>query len=156
MPSRAFQNRPIIGWREWISLPLLDIPNIKAKIDTGARSSALHAVDIEYTNAPNGDRLVQFTVHPQQRTKLDERRCTAILLEERSVRNSGGTTTIRPVIRTTFSLGDTHWYIDLTLVSRIGMDFRLLLGREALRRRFIVDPARSYLFGTALTRNAAS
>lgn len=156
MSSRTHQTRPIIGWREWIALPLLEIPTIKAKIDTGARSSALHALDIEYSTAPGGDRLVHFTVHPQQRSKLDEKRCTAVLLEERSVRNSGGTTTVRPVIRTTFSLGDSHWYIDLTLVSRNGMDFRLLLGREALRRRFIVDPARSYLFGTALTRNAAS
>jgi hypothetical protein len=156
MSSRIHQPRPTIGWREWIELPLLGIPAIKAKIDTGARSSALHALDIEYANAQNGDRLVHFTVHPQQRSKNDEKRCTAVLLEERAVRNSGGTTTVRPVIRTTFSVGDAHWYIDLTLVSRSAMDFRLLLGREALRRRFVVDPARSYLFGTASTRNVAT
>jgi hypothetical protein len=144
MSSRQPVSRPVIGWREWVELPSLGVTAIKAKMDTGARSSALHAVDIEQFEE-NGVRMVAFSVHPRQKTTSTELRCVLPLLDERPVRNSGGTTTLRPVIRTLLTFGDDSWPIDLSLIARDLMGFRLLLGREAIRRRYIIDPARSYL-----------
>jgi hypothetical protein len=137
---------PLIGWREWLDLPDLGITGIKAKIDTGARSSALHAIGIE---AFETDRpcTVRFQVHPDRsdlhRTILAE----AELLEWREVKNSGGQKQLRPAIRTTIAIGGSRWPIELTLTSRDLMGFPMLLGREALRKRFFVDPGRSFLFG---------
>jgi hypothetical protein len=134
---------PIIGWREWLDLPELGIKTIKAKIDTGARSSALHAL---YVEAFERDRqnMVRFQVRPKQRNN-DTISTEAELLEWRQVRNSGGQTQLRPVIRTTVKLGSQQWAIELTLTNRDVMGFRMLLGREALRKRFLVNPGRSYL-----------
>jgi hypothetical protein len=134
---------PIIGWREWLDLPELGIKTIKAKIDTGARSSALHALHVE---AFERDRqnMVRFQVRPKQRNN-DTISTEAELLEWRQVRNSGGQTQLRPVIRTTVKLGSQQWAIELTLTNRDVMGFRMLLGREALRKRFLVNPGRSYL-----------
>jgi hypothetical protein len=134
---------PVIGWREWLDLPELGIKTIKAKIDTGARSSALHAFHVE---AFERDRknMVRFQVHPWQRNNYTIS-TEAELLEWRQVRNSGGTTQLRPVIRTLVKLGSEQLAIELTLTNRDVMGFRMLLGREALRKRFLINPGRSYL-----------
>jgi hypothetical protein len=135
---------PLIGWREWISFPDLGIEQVKAKIDTGARSSALYAFDVEY--AQEGDRrLVQFKVHPLQHQTADEHTVQAELLEQRQVKSSSGTVELRPVILTRVALREIEWPIELTLTHRKHMKFRMLLGREAIRNRFIVNPTRSYL-----------
>jgi len=137
---------PTVGWREWVSLPDLGVSKIKAKVDTGARSSALHASEIERFSR-RGRRMVRFKVHPEQRST--SRACTveAPLVDERQVRNSCGTETLRPVIETTVELGGIQFPIELTLVPRDAMSFRMLLGRQAVRNRFLVHPGRSYLGG---------
>ncbi|PSO48815.1 MAG: ATP-dependent zinc protease [Cyanobacteria bacterium SW_9_44_58] len=138
---------PLIGWREVIALPQLNIPNIKAKIDTGARSSALHAYDIELYQE-QGQSMLRFRVHPYQRNTQDTIETQAKLLEMRQVRNSGGVAQLRPVIETIVKLGETERLIELTLTSRDVMGFRMLLGRQAVRNQFLVDPGRSFLLST--------
>jgi hypothetical protein len=133
-----------IGWREWATLPQLGINRIKAKVDTGARTSALHAFDLDYVEAPEGT-MVRFKVHPLQRDASLTVEAIAPLLEMRHIRNSGGQSQERPVIKTQISLGEQPWDIELTLTNRDVMGFRMLLGREAVRRRFLVDPGGSYL-----------
>ena len=135
---------PLIGWREWVALPDLQTPAIKAKIDTGARSSALHAFDLEILTGTEQTYL-RFKVHPQQRSDRGVIETQAPLLEYRAVRSSNGLVEKRPVIQTSIALGDRAWTIDLTLTNRDVMGFRLLLGRQAIRRQFWVDPGRSFL-----------
>lgn len=137
---------PAIGWREWLALPALGILAIKAKIDTGARSSALHAFDIERFDRDH-EPMVRFKVHPYQRSHDGVIVAEAPLAGERFVRNSGGIETLRPVIVAEVELGGQRWPIELTLTPRDAMGFRMLLGREAVRRRFLVDAGRSYLAG---------
>ncbi|PSF36629.1 ATP-dependent zinc protease [Aphanothece hegewaldii CCALA 016] len=137
---------PIIGWREWLDLPELGITNIKAKIDTGARSSALHAIHLK-TFEQNNQQFVSFQVHPHQRDSQQTVFVSALLLEWRKITNSGGQTQLRPVIQTSITLGKYTWPIELTLTNRDMMGFRMLLGREALRERFLVNPSRSFLLG---------
>jgi hypothetical protein len=134
-----------IGWREWVGLPELDISRIKVKVDTGARSSSLHAFDIEVFSRGRRD-YVRFTVHPVQRELKTTVHCVAELHEHRHVKSSSGHREYRPIIRTLVQLGGERWPIDLTLTTRDAMGFRMLLGREAIRKRFVVDPGRSYLF----------
>lgn len=134
----------IIGWREWISLPRLGIARVKAKIDTGARSSAIHAFDIDYEDN-DGVTWVLFKVHPEQRDSHLVVECRAPLHDERWIRSSNGKRQLRPVLRTEFKVGDKSFPLDLTLTSRDEMGFRMLLGREALRKRFVIDPGRSYV-----------
>ncbi len=137
---------PPIGWREWVALPELGISLIKVKVDTGARSSALHAFKIK--EIPDADRTkVKFEVHPFQRDSKTSLECQADLLEYREVRSSGGHVTLRPVVVTTIQFMDQEWPIELTLVSRDSMGFRMLLGREAVRGRFFVDAGQSYYGG---------
>ena len=138
--------RPAMGWREWVALPGLGIQRVKAKVDTGARTSALHAYDIRTRRTATGTWL-RFVVHPIQREIRTEVACRARLVEERLVRSSNGRSELRPVIRTAIRVGEEEWEIDLTLTSRDVMGFRMLLGREAIRRRYVVDPGRSYLAG---------
>ncbi len=138
---------PIVGWREWVGLPDLGVTGISAKVDTGARSSALHAFDVERFER-DGRRMVRFAVHPLQHDDVHRVAVEAVLLDERPVRTSAGTEETRPVIATTVALGGCSWPIELTLTRRDQMGFRMLLGRQALRGRFIVDPARSFVFGT--------
>ncbi|NKB87055.1 MAG: ATP-dependent zinc protease [Acidobacteria bacterium] len=133
-----------IGWREWVALPDLGIDAVKAKVDTGARTSALHAVRVA-TARKGGIDFIRFSVHPQQRKTRPSVRCEAALIDERYVRSSDGTRELRPVVETTIQLGDDAWTIELTLTDRAMMGFRLLLGRRAIRRRFLVDPGRSWL-----------
>ncbi|MCT7974956.1 ATP-dependent zinc protease family protein [Laspinema olomoucense] len=135
---------PIIGWREWVSLPELGIEKIKAKIDTGARSCAIHAFDIETFNQ-EGKHLVRFKVHPYQRDSIQTVSTVSPLVDARQVRNSGGHAEVRLVILTPLEILGYQWPIELTLTNRDVMGFRMLLGRQALRRRFLVDPGKSFL-----------
>lgn len=138
------RERTAVGWREWVALPELGIARIKAKIDTGARSSAIHAWNIRpFTR--DGARWIAFDLHPVQRNNLVVVRCEARVSDRRQVRNSGGVAQHRYVIETVLSLGGTRWPIELTLTQRDEMGFRLLLGRTALKRRVTIDPGRSFL-----------
>ena len=137
---------PSIGWREWLVLPTLKIASIKAKVDTGARTSSLHAFDVE-TIRRRGVEKVQFKIHPIQRSTRETIAAEAELIEHRLVRSSTGRQTLRPVIITSIDLMGRMWDIELTLINRDSMGFRMLLGREAIRGRFVVDPGRSFLAG---------
>lgn len=134
----------MIGWREWVSLPQLGVDRVKAKIDTGARSSAIHAFDVELFER-QGVAMVRFKVHPVQRHWQPEISAEAVLLEHRQVRSSVGHAQIRPVIETDVTINGLTWPIELTLTNRDVMGFRMLLGRQAIRHHFLVDPGASYL-----------
>jgi hypothetical protein len=144
-----------IGWREWVGLPTLETPWIKAKIDTGARSSSLHAFDMEPFER-EGQEWVRFSIHPWQRSDSDAHTVDAAVIDWRSVRSSSGQSDRRPVIRTDLRIGDTIHDVEVTLARRDEMGFRMLVGREALRRRFLIDPGRSYLAGKPERRVVAS
>ncbi len=136
----------VIGWREWVALPGLDVPAIKVKVDTGAASASLHAFALErFTRA--GNEMVRFHIHPRQRTARGAVSVEAEVVDERRVRNPGGRAEIRPVIRTRIHWAETDWEADINLTRRDEMGFRMLLGRKALKNRFIVDPGRSFLGG---------
>jgi len=135
---------PSCGWREWVALPDLKIECIKAKVDTGARTSTLHAFDVVCFKKSSRD-WVRFNVHPIQ-YRLDKIiSCTAELQDIRYVTNSGGNKEERYVIVTTLAMGEKAWPIELTLTNRDAMRFRMLLGRTALRNHFLIDLRRSYL-----------
>lgn len=140
-----------IGWREWLSLPKLRVPGIKAKIDTGARSSALHTHDYEIFEK-NGREYVRFHLHPLRRIDEILLTCEAPVSDYREVKDSGGHAERRPFVRTRARLGNVEWDVDLSLTNREGMKFRMLLGREALAERFLVNPSSSYLLGKSLIR----
>ena len=142
--ASAVKPKPTIGWREWVALPDLAVDWVKAKVDTGARSSTLHAWDIEIDE---GAGRVRFTVHPLQDDDAIIVAASAPLLEQREVRSSNGEVEIRPVISTVALVGGSSHAIELTLSNRDEMGFRMLLGRSAIRRRFLVDPGRSFLGG---------
>jgi hypothetical protein len=146
------QSKKIIGWREWISMPELGIPAIKAKIDTGARTSALHAFKLEPFEA-GGLLKVRFSVHPLQKRKDIQITCIADVIDQRRVKDSSGNIEERYVIRAMVSMGMLQWPIDITLTSRYNMLHRMLLGRSAIKKRLLVDPGRSYYFGQSLARH---
>lgn len=134
----------VIGWREWIALPELGVDAIKVKTDTGARTSALHADDVERFTS-RGRPMLTFVVHPIQRDTTREVRCEAEMVDERWIRSSHGHEQLRPVIRTAIEIRGVRWEIEATLTRRDVMGFRMLLGREAMRGHLLVDPGRSYL-----------
>ncbi|MFU8802612.1 MAG: ATP-dependent zinc protease [Bradymonadaceae bacterium] len=144
--SKKKKTRPVIGWREWATLTDLGLPAIKAKVDTGARSSAIHAYEIS-TFERDGVHMVRFLVHPVQRNTRETVAIETPIHDEREVRSSTGHGQLRIVIRPLIKLFDESWPIDLTLTNRELMGFRMLLGREALRGRFLIDPSKSFLAG---------
>lgn len=136
----------LIGWQEWCALPKHHIPAIKAKIDTGAKTSALHASDIRPFHR-HGALFVHFIVHPLQRSTKFAQPCTALVVDQRNVKNSGGHKELRYVIHTSITLGQMTWDIEITLTNRDPMVFRMLLGRDALKGHSIVDPGKSLCQG---------
>lgn len=133
-----------LGWREWLALPDLGIDYIKAKVDTGARTSALHAFRVELFDK-DGESWVRFGMHPLQYDPDEVVECEARLLDQREVRDSGGHSEMRYVIHSTIQIGDAQVDAEITLTDRESMKFRMLLGRTAMRGNYLVDPGRSYL-----------
>ncbi|CAA0079022.1 Uncharacterised protein [Zhongshania aliphaticivorans] len=132
-----------LGWREWVSLPELGISDVKAKIDTGARSSSLHAIDINPIDE-NGEKWVEFKVNPVQHQTSTLKPCRARVKDYRQVTDSGGHRSMRYVIETTLCIGEQQFTAEVTLADRSQMMFRMLLGRTAMKNRFAVDPGKSY------------
>ncbi len=141
--------KPLLGWREWVQLPDLDLNFIEAKIDTGARSSSLDADPIEQFRRQK-QRWLRFSVFAEADLSMSGQIVEARLVGFRDVRSSSGHITHRPVIKTSIQIGSNLWPIELTLTSRRKMGFRLLLGRSAIAQRFHIDPSRSFLAGTRL------
>lgn len=135
-----------LGWREWVGLPELGLGRIKAKVDTGARTSTLHAFEVRPFDA-DGRRRVEFKIHPRQRDNDTVVTCVADVVDERLVRDSGGHQEQRLVIESMLTLGAHAWPIEMTLTARDDMLFRMLLGRTAIKGRAVVNPSRSYLVG---------
>jgi len=135
----------VVGWHEWCALPTLGIPAIKAKIDTGAKTSALHAFDIKSVHGEQN--RVHFSIHPIQGNNNVVIHCHAPLLDERYITSSNGHKELRCVISTYLILGNISWEIELTLSDRDPLRFRMLLGREALKKNIIIKPSRSLCQG---------
>ncbi len=150
IPARA-----VIGWREWVSLPELGIPAVKAKVDTGARTSALHAFRVEGFKR-NGADWVRFSLHPLKRRNNLVLECTSLVLDRRVVRDSGGHPEERFVIETPIRLAGNEWPIEITLTNRETMLFRMLLGRTAMEKRLLIAPDASFLTGRTLSRAYAA
>ena len=138
--------RITIGWREWVEMPEFDVIEIKAKVDTGADNSSLHAFNIE-PFSKDGIPHVRFEIHPRQRKSKPSISCEAEVVKERTVKNPGGRTELRPVIRTRLKVAGREIDALINLTTRDEMMFRMLLGRRSVRKDFLVDPARSYLGG---------
>lgn len=152
--SNAYRRDSLkIGWREWLSLPELNIPAIKAKLDTGAKTSTLHAFRMETFKQEDGE-YIRFWIHPLRRKRGTQIVCEAKITDKRMVRDSGGHAEERYVIRTPVVAGDRKWPIEITLTSREDMMFRMLLGRSALSEGgFVVDPETSFVLGRTLRRS---
>ena len=144
--QQAEIQKAVIGWREWVGLPDLAIAHIKAKVDTGAKTSALHAFYVRPFER-DGMPWVRFGVHPLQGTVEQVIECEAPVKDVRRVTDSGGHAEMRPVIETTLLVQGERRLIELTLTDRENMRFRMLLGRSALKRRFVVDSGKSFLLG---------
>lgn len=141
-------NAKIIGFREWVTLPLLGLTAVKGKIDTGAKTSSLHAFDIKLEKVGT-KTYVDFKVHPLQKDEKLEVSCRALLVDQRVVTDSGGHKEKRYVIRTSMVLGGIKKKIELTLTNRSSMKYRMLIGRTALEEYYI-DPSQSYLGGKTI------
>ncbi|MEE4278869.1 MAG: RimK/LysX family protein [Halieaceae bacterium] len=135
----------IIGWREWCELPELELPGVLAKIDTGAKTSSLHAFNIRPSG--RGEDWLCFSVHPVQRRRRPVIHCEARCVDVRAVTSSNGKSEERPVIETTLVIGGRSFSSEITLSNRDEMGFRMLIGRQSLNKRFLVDPALSYCCG---------
>lgn len=136
-------NKITVGWREWLALPELGIDKIKAKVDTGARTSCIHAFRVEEFTQEE-QVWVRFWVHPIQDDNNTEVQCQAKVIDQRTVTDSGGHQEQRYVIQTQLLIGGQQWPIEATLTNRDTMKFRMLLGRTAMAERIVVDPELSY------------
>jgi ribosomal protein S6--L-glutamate ligase len=146
------QNKIILGSEEWCAFPNLGIPAIKARVDSGAKTSALHAINI----APfikNDANWVKFDINPIQNNLKTVIHCEALLVDKRIVKSSSGFREQRYVIQTTINVGNDSWDIEMTLTNRDSMGFRMLLGREAMSGRILVDPEQKYLLGQTSTES---
>jgi hypothetical protein len=141
---RADEHKVIIGWREWVQLPDLGVIEMKVKVDTGADNSSLHAFNLERF-VRDGTEYVRFEIHPKQRSRKPSIQCEAPLAMEKKVKNPGGRSELRPVIRTRVLVAGMELNALVNLTSRDEMGFRMLLGRRAVRSKFVIDPGRSYL-----------
>jgi len=139
-------NKIIVGSEEWCAFPSLAIPAIRARVDSGAKTSSLHAFNINKFRR-NNEQWVSFEVHPLQNNRKTVVRCEAMVVDRRNIKSSNGTTEKRYVIRTELHIGDSSWDIELTLTNRDSMGYRMLLGREAMKNRMLVDPAESCHLG---------
>lgn len=133
-----------IGWREWVQLPGLDGAIVKAKVDTGARTSSLHAFDVSETER-DSETWIEFGFHPLQRDTDTVARGVARLIDRRKITASSGHSELRYVVETHLELNDESFPIELSLTDRDALGFRMLLGRRAIRERCVVDAGRSYL-----------
>ncbi len=149
MSSDVTQRR-ILGWREWVSLPCLGIASIKAKLDTGAKTSALHAWDLSLRKV-DGQQWISFRVHSMQQDEAASVVCEAPLSDQRWVTNSSGASERRYIISTNLQIGTNCWPIELSLTNRDSMEFPMIIGREAMRDRLIIDPRASFRAGRNLT-----
>jgi len=138
--------KKIISWREWVSLPDLGVEAIKVKIDTGARTSSIHAFRIKEYSI-DGERHVKFLLHPLQKRKKPELACSARVIDRRVITSSNGERQKRYIISTTLKMAGKHWPIEISLAARDQMGFRALLGRQAIRGRFLVNPGGPYKLG---------
>jgi ribosomal protein S6--L-glutamate ligase len=142
----------LLGWKEWASLPELNIPIIKVKIDTGAKTSALHAYDLEIIEK-NGKKYAHFFIHPLQKNDVISRKAITEIIDTRVVISSNGQKEERPLIKTLIKIGDHSWYIEITLTKRDIMHHRMLLGREAMNL-MLIDPGRTYCQGKVSLKKA--
>ncbi|MFP4155538.1 MAG: ATP-dependent zinc protease [Halothiobacillaceae bacterium] len=152
MKRQDTESRKVIGWREWVALPELGIAGIKAKIDTGARTTALHAESVvRFTR--DGRPWVRFLVPPYHES--DHQSVEAPLIERRAIRNTSGVPQERDIVHTTLVMGHRHWGIEISLADRSQMGFDLIIGRTAIRsHRLLVDPGRSFLMGAPVLPDA--
>jgi ribosomal protein S6--L-glutamate ligase len=140
-------SKKIIGWKEWFELPCLGLPAIKGKIDTGAKTSSLHAFNIESFYLEDVE-YVSFDVHPLQKNKKLARPCVARVVDRRMVSDSSGKKEKRFVIKSDLKIGEHKFRVELTLANRDSMAFRMLLGREAVKQaKMLVDVSKSFLQG---------
>jgi ribosomal protein S6--L-glutamate ligase len=140
------ERKIVIGKEEWCSLPALGLPAIKARVDSGAKTSALHAFNIQPFEE-NGKKYVHFDIHPIQNNRKVTQRCRGLIIARRNVKSSSGDIEKRHVISTPITLGESTWDIEVTLTNRDSMGYRMLIGREAMQERVLIDPDSSFCLG---------
>ncbi|MCF7804465.1 MAG: RimK/LysX family protein [Candidatus Marinimicrobia bacterium] len=147
MPDKPKKEPTSLGWREWIALPELGIDYIKAKIDTGARTSALHVHNLKVLEEVDDGYRLRVAIHPVQRSSENEVTVEVLAHDKRNVRSSVGHEEHRYVIETPVKIGDREFPVEITLTNRDAMGFRMLLGRSALRKGFVINPKKSFVLG---------
>ncbi|WP_188151271.1 ATP-dependent zinc protease family protein [Teredinibacter waterburyi] len=147
--------KKLIGCEEWCSFPSLGIAAIKARVDSGAKTSCIHAMNIRVVKR-EGVRWVKFDIHPLQKNRRTHLSCEAKLVDRRVIKSSSGDTQKRVVIAVPMTLGDDTWEVQLTLTNRDSMGYRMLLGREAMVGRVIIDPELQFCMGNLSDSEALS
>lgn len=152
---QGMDNKVVAGSEEWISLPQLGLPKIKVRVDSGAKTSALHAVNI-FPFLRNGENWISFDVHPLQFDGKRVVHCEALVFDRRTIKSSTGTRENRYVIKSILQVKEESWEIEVSLTNRDSMGYRMLLGREAMRGRMLVDPESKFSFGSLSKEQAES